>query len=116
MTDRTHPTCPSLDRLHHRFLAVLPTINRAARTHFRHLAPDHREEAISEMIALTWKHFRRLVERGKTPERFIVTLTGLMAGAVKAGRRLCGHEKSRDVMSPVAQRRHGFRLEALPRQ
>ena len=69
---------------------------------------------MSEMIALAWKHFHRLVERGKEPERFLITLVNAVARAVKAGRRLCGREKSRDVMSPVAQRRHGFRLEALP--
>src|SRR4029077_8975230 len=29
------------------------------------------------------------------------------------GRRLAGQERARDVMSPVAQRRHGFRVEDL---
>ena len=107
-------TSPSLDRVQRRFVAMLPTIRRSGRSHFRHLSPDQQEDAISEMIALTWQHFCRLVQRGKQPERFIVALINFVASTVKAGRRLCGHDKSRDVMSPLAQRRHGFRLEALP--
>ena len=114
MIQQIQPESPSLDRIHHRFIAVLPTITRSGRNHFRHLTPDHREDAISEMIALSWKHFRRLVERGKEPEKFIVTLANIMANAVKAGRRLCGQEKSRDVMSPVAQLKHQFRIKSLP--
>src|SRR5262249_28856071 len=36
------------------------------------------------------------------------------ARAVRAGRRLNGQEKSRDVLSPVARHRHGFSVEPLP--
>ena len=38
----------------------------------------------------------------------------LVARAVKCGRRLCGQERSGDVLSFVAQQRHGFRVERLP--
>src|SRR5205823_10466559 len=38
----------------------------------------------------------------------------LVARAVKSGRRACGMERAEDVMSPVAQQRHSFTLEALP--
>src|SRR5262249_12055948 len=34
--------------------------------------------------------------------------------AVRSGRRVCGHEKAKDVLSPVAQRRGGFAIESLP--
>jgi hypothetical protein len=37
----------------------------------------------------------------------------MVTKAVKSGRRLCGQEKAKDVMSPVAQRRHGFNIEPL---
>jgi hypothetical protein len=37
-----------------------------------------------------------------------------VAKAVKCGRRLCGQEKAKDAMSPLAQQRHGFRVESLP--
>ena len=33
---------------------------------------------------------------------------------VWAGRHLCGQEPSKDVMSPLAQRRRNFKVEALP--
>ena len=29
-------------------------------------------------------------------------------------RRVCGHERAKDVLSPVARRLHGFTIEALP--
>ena len=109
----TQATSPSLDRIQRRFVALLPTVRRSGRHHFRHLDHDQQEDAVSEMTALTWKHFYRLVQRGKNPERFIVALINFVAAIVKAGKRLCGCDKSKDVMSPLAQRRHGFRLEAL---
>ena len=108
------PTSPSLDRIQRRFVTVLPTIQRSGHNHFRHLSHDEQEDAISEMTALAWKHFCRLVQRGKRPEKFIIALVSFVAITVKAGRRLSGHDKSNDVMSPLAQRRYGFRLEALP--
>lgn len=36
------------------------------------------------------------------------------AAAVKSGRRVCGQEKSKDVLSPFAQQKHGFAVEYLP--
>jgi hypothetical protein len=38
----------------------------------------------------------------------------LVAKAVKSGRRVCGMEKAKDVLSEVAQRHHSFTVEALP--
>ncbi len=37
------------------------------------------------------------------------------ARAVKAGRRLCGKGKAQDAMSPLAQQRHSFLVQRLPR-
>jgi hypothetical protein len=34
--------------------------------------------------------------------------------AVNSGRRVCGHERKKEVLSPVARRLHGFAVEALP--
>ncbi len=41
-------------------------------------------------------------------------LARFAARAVRNGRRLCGQEKPKDVLSPVAQQRHGFQVESLP--
>src|SRR5262249_7346831 len=52
--------------------------------------------------------------RGKDATRFPSALADFAARAVRAGRRLCGRERSRDVLSPTAQRRHHFAVEHLP--
>jgi len=106
---------PSLDDLHFKFLLLAPRIQLHATIFFRHVkCPHHREDAISETLALAWKWFVRLVERGKDPSQFVSTLASFAARAVKSGRQVCGQQKAQDVMSPVAQRRHGFAVERLP--
>jgi hypothetical protein len=105
---------PTLARLQTRFLAVMPRIETHARISFRHLkCPHQREEAVAECLALTWAWFVRLVRRGKNPEAFISVLADFAARAVSSGRRLCGQEKVNEVLSPVAQRRHGFTVQRL---
>ena len=60
------------------------------------------------------KSFVSLAQRGKNPSQFVVAFVSLAARSVKSGRRICGQEKARDVMSSQAQQRHGFKVEALP--
>jgi hypothetical protein len=93
----------------------VPRIELQARIYFRGLrCPAHQAEAVQETVALSWRYFVRLVERGKDPLAFPTVLAAYAARHVKCGRRLCGQENSRDVMSPLAQRRHGFAVEQLP--
>src|SRR5262245_19338720 len=102
--------------LHTPFLAILPRIEAHGNVYFRHLKCTHRkEEALAEMRALAWKWFIRLLQRGKDPSEFVSALAVYAAKAVNSGRRVCGHEKAKDVLSHVAQRRHGFAVESLPR-
>jgi hypothetical protein len=104
----------TLAQLQARFLAVMPRIEMHARIYFRHLkCPHQRDEALAECLALAWVWFIRLVRRGKNPEAFISVLAGFAARAVSSGRRLCGQEKVNEVLSPVAQRRHGFTVQRL---
>jgi hypothetical protein len=56
----------------------------------------------------------RLVQRGKDPLAFPTVLAAYAARHVRCGRRLCGQEHGKDVMSSLAQRRHGFAVEQLP--
>jgi hypothetical protein len=101
-------------QLQNRFLAILPRIETHARIYFRHLkSPHQRDEALAEYLALAWWWFIRLVRRGKNPEDFITVLADFAARAVASGRRLCGQEKVNEVLSPVAQRRHGFTVQRL---
>jgi hypothetical protein len=105
---------PTLAQLQARFLAVMPRIEAHARFYFRRLKyPHQREEALAECVALAWWWFIRLVRRGKNPEDFITVLADFAARAVASGRRLCGQQKANDVLSPVAQRRHGFTVHRL---
>jgi predicted aminopeptidase len=82
---------------------------------FRHVrCPVTREERVAEASALAWKCFCRLAGRGKDVLGFPMAFAAVVARMVRCGRRLCGQERANDVMSPVAQRRHGFVVQPLP--
>jgi hypothetical protein len=101
--------------LHSRFLLLLPRIEAHARIFFRGLrCPVKQEDKVQECVALGWKWFLRLTERGKDVFAFPTAFAALLARAVRCGRKLCGQEKSKEVLSFVAQQRHGFRVELLP--
>jgi hypothetical protein len=101
--------------LHADFLSILPVIRRHGQVVFRHLkCPGKKEDAVGEMIALCWKWFRRLAEKGQDGRQFPSALATYAARAVQGGRRLCGQEKSKDALSPLAQNRRGFAVQSLP--
>jgi hypothetical protein len=100
--------------LQSRFLALLPKLERHGHIYFRHLSClQQRAEAQAEMVALAWHWFLRLAHRGRKPEVFITMLASFAARAVASGRRLCGQEPAKDILSPLAQRRHGFTIQQL---
>jgi hypothetical protein len=100
--------------LHARFLSILPRIVTHGRVYFRHLRRADQEEAVQETVALCWKWFVRLAGRGKDAARFPSALASYAARAVRGGRRVCGQERGRDALSPLAQRRRGFVVGRLP--
>jgi hypothetical protein len=101
--------------LHARVLRLLPKIETHARISFRGIrCPVKQEDRVQECVALAWKWFARLSEQGKDVFAFPMAFAVLVARAVKCGRRLCGQERAGDVLSFVAQQRHGFRVEHLP--
>jgi hypothetical protein len=106
--------CNHLADLHATFLSILPRIELHGRVYFRHKNADAREELVAEMVGLCWKWFVRLVQRGKDPTAFVSALATFAARAVNSGRRVCGQERSKDVLSPSAQKRHSFVVERLP--
>ena len=98
-----------------RFLAHLPRFESHARFAFRRVGCPHaRADRVAETVALAWRHFAALSKRGKKPEQFVTTLALRCSQAVKAGRKLVGCEGGKDVLSPVAQVRHGFAVGRLP--
>jgi hypothetical protein len=97
------------------FLAILPRIERHGRVYFRHVKnAGLKEEFIAEMVALAWKWTSRLAQQGKDVTLFPSAIASFAAKAVRSGRRLCGQEKGKDVLSPLAQRRHEFAVQSYP--
>jgi hypothetical protein len=105
-----------LAHLHATFLAdILPRVEQHGRVYFRHIKCSHqKEELLAEMRGLAWKWYVGLVRRGKDVLAFVSALANYAARAVNSGRRVCGHERKKDVLSPVAQRLHGFAVGKLP--
>ena len=117
MADATGARCPPpapIHLLHARFLQVLPRIQTHAEIHFRHLrCPGRREDAVAEVVALAWEWFLRLSRQQKDVAEFVSAVADFAVRHVRSGRRLCGQQRSKDAMSPVAQRLRGFRVEPL---
>jgi hypothetical protein len=94
---------------------VIPAVERHARIYFRNVRCRVRKaDLVAEAVGLAWKWFRRLAERGKDGTLFPTAIATFAARAVNSGRRVAGQEKSKDVLSPLAQRRHAFAVEKLP--
>jgi hypothetical protein len=100
---------PGPEALHAGFLALLPRIERHGRVCFRGVKCPHRKaDFLAEMAGIAWRWYVRLARRGKDAGRFPSALAAFAARAVRSGRRLCGQERARDALSPLAQRRRGF--------
>ena len=94
---------------------VLPRIETHAEVCSRGIrCPHSQEEFKADMVALAWKWFLRLIEKGKNPLEFPTAIATYAAKAVKSGRRLTGQERSKEVLSPVARHKHGVKVEPLP--
>jgi hypothetical protein len=105
---------PNFDQLREGFLHILPRVEAHARVAFRAVrCPHRREDQVAEAVALAWRWFVRLAERGKDAGRFAPALASLAARAVANGRRLCGQEPARDALSSVAGRRRVFTVGSL---
>jgi hypothetical protein len=106
---------PPLDVLHTLFLTILlPRLRSHGAVFFRAIKdPDRKEELHSEMVALGWLWFLRLAGRGIDATQFSAALARYAAKAVADGRLLAGQEPAKDVLSPRARRRRGFRVEPL---
>jgi hypothetical protein len=103
------------ETLHDTFQSLLPKLETHAAIYFRHVrCPDKKADYIAECVALAWGWLTRLHERGKDVRQFAMVFVYLVARAVRNGRRLCGQERAKDVLSPRAQQRRNFRVESLP--
>jgi hypothetical protein len=106
---------PSLAELHAGFLSILPRIQTHGQVSFRHLKCQHRKaDSIQEMIAVSWKWYLRATQQGKDVLSFASALATFAARHGKNGRKLCGQDRGKDALSPLAQHRHGFTTAPLP--
>src|SRR5262245_36721393 len=113
MTTATPP--PSApDALQAAFLELMPGVQKHAEITFRHLRCEQtRDDRVAEAVAVAWRWYVRAWQKGKDLGDFPAALASLAARHVRSGRRLCGQERSRDVLSPLAQARHGFATQPL---
>jgi hypothetical protein len=107
--------CQPIAQIQSDFAHAMPRIVRHARCFFRTIECRHRfADCISETLSLAWKWWLRLVQRGKDPRKFVSAIAGFAVRAVRAGRRVCGQLKPKDVLSERAQAKHRFRVGSLP--
>src|SRR5205807_999644 len=92
------------------FLVLLPGIRRFARLAFRRLDPVNREESVAEAIATALVAYRRLVQQGRQEIAYATPLARYSVLHVLGGRHVGGQQSSTDVLSRLAQRRHGFEV------
>jgi hypothetical protein len=106
-------SCPK--DLHAAFLAIVPKIKMRADIAFAYdRCANQKADKVAEAIALAWKWFVKLQERGKNAATFPGVFAILVARAVASGRRVAGGETINDVMSRPAQRKHGFSVQGFP--
>jgi hypothetical protein len=105
----------SLARIQQAFLVALPRIEAHGNVYFRNVkCASTKEERLAEMVAVSWMWWLRLHHKGKDPSQFVSAIASYAARAVRSGRRVCGMEKAKDVMSPRAQQLRGFTVGKLP--
>ena len=80
------------------FTDRLPELQRIARSAFRHLAPDNRDEAIQNTIALAWKQYRALVVRGRRDaDQLLGSILWYSIQQTKCGRLMQGCPSAKDL-------------------
>jgi hypothetical protein len=102
-------------RLHVAFMRIVPQIERHARIGFRGVrCPVTKGDRIADTIALAWKWFKRLADRGEDGTQFTAALARYAVRAVRSGRRVTGQLKAKDVLNELTQQRHSFTVGKLP--
>lgn len=94
------------------FLGILPRIETHARSQFRQLSTDLREEYTAEVTALCWAWFVELYRGGKNPVTFVSALADYAVRRVRAGRTLCGGTRERDAMNHLEPRDKPFHAKS----
>ena len=92
---------------------MLPQIQRYARSAFRHLPSEARDEAVQEVIAASLITFARLFEQGRHRVASAASLARFAVKRFKSGREVGCRLNSREVLSRYARLRNGFSVQRL---
>ncbi len=95
-----------------RFLKMVPAIQRYARSAFRNLRAQTRDEAICTVVADALFAFRRLVESDKQDRAYATPLARFAVRRYWTGRCAC-MPRGRDMMSQKTQTTRGIVIERL---
>jgi hypothetical protein len=98
------------------FVRMLPAIETHARISFRFLPADLREERIANAVALAYLGYHSLARRNRLGQAYAGALANFAVRATRSGRIAGSGQTSRDVLSTLAQQRHGFRTVHMGRQ
>ncbi|HEV7226263.1 MAG TPA: hypothetical protein VGN42_26385 [Pirellulales bacterium] len=109
------PAVNSKPACHAGFMVLLPDIRRHVRFAFRRLQSERREEAVQEALANALVAYVRLHELGKTAVAYASPLADYAVRQVCGGRQVACPLNSYEILSPYAQRKHGFTVNRLQR-
>ena len=113
MIASSKPICQAKHAQHDdRFLKMVPAIQGYARSAFRNLQPETREDAICAVVADAFFAFRRLVELGKQDLAYATPLARFAVRRYWTGRCAC-MPRGRDIMSQKARTTHQIVVERL---
>ena len=96
------------------FAQALPRIEGMASAYLGMRHGERKDEAIAEVVAISWKEYRQLALRGRAVEKLLGKIVWFATKSVRSGRRLVGSHPIGDVMSPRARFRHGHSVGTLP--
>jgi hypothetical protein len=99
------------------FLELVPAVETHAKIRFRKLPIERREDAIQEAIAAACINFQVATAQGRLEFVRPGPLADFAVRHVVTGRHVGGkQDAAQDVISPLAQRRHGFTTIGYDRQ
>ncbi len=95
------------------FASRLPEIKCLVGSHFRHLDPDAREEAVQNSVVLAYRYWLRLVEVGKTGEDCFKSAVWWAAKHTKQGRKGggCGKVHAKCVLDYARRGKDAVAIE-----
>lgn len=95
------------------FESRLPEIECLAGSHFCHLDPDAREEAVQNSVVLAYRYWLRLAEVGKTGENCFKSAVWWATIHTKQGRKGggCGRGKPKCVLDYARRRKNDVAIQ-----